>query len=171
MSWTAAKWINIWTSVPYIPVRGINSLKMLHLAHEAFLVSSENVRFHFFCTVLPGSCLINLHLTSLFIVGWAYCNKSRRTFWGMSHILRVSISHFHKTLQTFTDSTNNVTSASFLFLSSADCSDHSSFTEAWHYSLLANSAPPPHPTHTHTSITCSSTVHYFLDVFLHFEHL
>lgn len=30
----------------------------------------------------------------------------------------------------------------FLFLSSADCSDHSSFTEAWHYSLLANHSPP-----------------------------
>lgn len=51
---------------------------------------------------------------------------------------------FHKILHLaksyITDSTNNVTGAAFLVSSFAGCSDHSSFTEAWHYSLSVN--PP-----------------------------
>lgn len=59
-------------------------------------------------------------------------------FWGKA---------FHKILHLaksyITDSTNNVTGAAFLVSSFAGCSDHSSFTEAWHYSLLVNCPPSP----------------------------
>lgn len=106
-----------------------------------------NMKSHF--TLPPPT--IETYITSLFQVKiklWITLGR----FWEGS---------VSQNLADINDSTNNVTSAAFLFLSSADCSDHSSFTEAWHYSLLANRSP-----HTHTS---SAFVRCFLDIFLIFN--